>query len=62
MLCSYYTGVYTKSPPQHTQEKQKTQKHKLLKVMDIFSTWNVMMVSWVHAYVQAHQIVCIDYV
>lgn len=35
---------------------------KLLKVMDIFVTFIVVMVSWVYAYIQTHEIVYVKYV
>ena len=43
----------------HTQKKDTK---KLLEVMDISNTLIVMMVSWVYAYVQTHQIVYIKQV
>lgn len=39
-------------------KKQKPKEHrKFLEVMDMFSILVVVMVSWVYAYIQTHQVV-----
>lgn len=43
------------------EQKRKSKGQKLLKVMDMSAVVTVMMLSWLHACVQTHQIVYIKY-
>lgn len=46
----------------HTYTKTKQKGKELLAVMEIFITMIVVMVSWMHVYVQINQIVHVKYV